>query len=271
MDSALRPPVEWLRDVSPAQWVVDGLKTFAVDVASVIPTGFAAYARIFHPVARDGSRAHGKSGERWSAIAARNGRVVHPNMQFHRIACPPGSVMDVGMPGVSVGSLPLPERELLVELFTSGAPAPPPCWFCMWDGYGDLDQRGVAARVELPGRRYFLYGGPIHTALSPLPTASPPPRARSVWYSREVLERWQRSASPPPSSLLRWPKSTRSPNLWWPDDRSWFVATEIDFGWTYVGGTGELIERVLSHPALEALPAQLSDNPGHDGDVVNAD
>ena len=45
-----------------------------------------------------------------------------------------------------------------------------------------------------------------------------------------------------------------APSLWWPDDRAWFVATEIDFNWTYVGGTRDCIEGVLADPSLEALP-----------------
>jgi hypothetical protein len=269
MDPASPPPVEWLRDVSPARWVAERLSPFGESVGSVIPAGFEAYARVFHPLGSHSERAPDRPTERWSSVAARNGRIAHPCMQFHRIACPPGSSGDVGMSDISVGSLPLPERAVLVELLARSAPSAPLCWFCMWDGYGNLDHRGVSERVELPGRRYYLYRGPLGTALSWLPTASPPPRARSVDYSREVVERWRRSASPPPSSLLRWPVSRRSPNLWWPDDRSWFVATEIDFGSTYVGGGRELIGRVLAHPALEALPARSSDDPGHDADRLN--
>jgi hypothetical protein len=271
MRSVPPAPVEWQRDVSPARWVVEKLTTFAVDVSSVIPAGFEAYARVFHPVETDEKRPHDTPRERWSSVAARNGRIAHPNMQFHRIACPPGRQTDLGMPGVSIGSLPLPERELLVEILAGAAPPPTLCWFCMWEGHGELDHRGVTERVELPRRRYYLYGGPVQVALAALPTVSPPARARSVSYSRELVERWRRSASPPPSALLRWPVSKRSPNLWWPEDRSWFVATEIDFGWTYVAGRRALIERVLGHPALEALPALPSDRPQHDGDVLNAE
>src|SRR2546429_6287577 len=74
----------WLNDVSPAEWIGPRLHPFAQDTGSVIPQGFAAYARLFHPVEGDGSR------ERWSDVAARNGRVVHSEMQFHMIAAPRG-------------------------------------------------------------------------------------------------------------------------------------------------------------------------------------
>lgn len=48
----------------------------------------------------------------------------------------------------------------------------------------------------------------------------------------------------------------QSPNLWWPEDRAWCVATEIDFAWTYVAGTTELVEELIAVRALEVLVAE---------------
>jgi hypothetical protein len=50
------------------------------------------------------------------------------------------------------------------------------------------------------------------------------------------------------------------PNLWWPSDRSWIVASEIDLPWTYVGGSTALIERILAEPRLESLGAEPDDS-----------
>lgn len=61
-----------------------------------------------------------------------------------------------------------------------------------------------------------------------------------------------------------------APNLWWPEDRAWIVVTEIDYAWTYVGGTVRLIEKLLADNELEVLPARLSDKPFYDSDVMNA-
>jgi hypothetical protein len=61
----------------------------------------------------------------------------------------------------------------------------------------------------------------------------------------------------------------QSPSIWWPDDRSWWVATEVDFDWTYVGGSSKCIADVLAHPGLEALPARLSDGVHWDSDPIN--
>jgi hypothetical protein len=49
-------------------------------------------------------------------------------------------------------------------------------------------------------------------------------------------------------------------NLWWPSDRSWCVATEIDLAWTYVGGSAELVAAVVTDPRLEALAVSPDTN-----------
>jgi hypothetical protein len=45
----------------------------------------------------------------------------------------------------------------------------------------------------------------------------------------------------------------QSPNLWWPEDRSWFGATLIDGTSTYMGGPEGLIESVVTSPEVEAI------------------
>ena len=61
-----------------ANWLVERLHPFGQDTGSIVPEGFEAYCRVFHP--------HADTGERWSEIAARNGRVAHAEMQFHLIS-----------------------------------------------------------------------------------------------------------------------------------------------------------------------------------------
>ena len=51
----------------------------------------------------------------------------------------------------------------------------------------------------------------------------------------------------PDSSFWR-----ESPSLIWPQDRSWFVASEVDFDSTLVGGSRELVDALIAHPGLEA-------------------
>ena len=60
--------------------------------------------------------------------------------------------------------------------------------------------------------------------------------------------------------LERVPGWMDGPNLWWPDDRSWCVASEIDLPWTYVGGSKALIEEVLADERLGAKPLSLDES-----------
>ena len=61
-----------------------------------------------------------------------------------------------------------------------------------------------------------------------------------------------------------------SPNIWWPEDRTWCVATDIDLYDTYVGGSLECIEAIMSNPDLEALPTTLDARLDLFGDTINA-
>jgi hypothetical protein len=63
----------------------------------------------------------------------------------------------------------------------------------------------------------------------------------------------------------------QSPNLFWPDDRSWCVGTEIDFDSTLVADTPELIEVVLAAPALEAWVVRTEDSLAFDGDTSTSE
>lgn len=141
----------------------------------------------------------------------------------------------------------------IVSKHTSRADA---CWFCLWDGYGYLNPGGVAWLV-----------------------AARPPFARIRRRLKLLQLRWSR---PRVSHLREWPRvrlphrdyllSTGpavhaagwedGPNLWWPDDRTWCVASEIDLVHTYVGGSKELIADLLAHRELEASPARVEDGIG---------
>lgn len=223
----------WLDDVSQADWVVERLHPFGADVGSVIPEGFDAYVRVFHPVRGDGG-----TTRRWADIAKQNGRVAHAEMQLHMIERPVGTPLPRHQPrgvGYSAGNLPTAERAVLVERLGKATRTPDTCWFGVWEGFGDLDDEGVSTRITVPARSYLLTSGPIERALGSFT-----------------------------------PASDQSANLWWPDDRAWIVATEIDFAWTYVGATKAVIEELVRDNRIEALEAQIPDHFTYDSDHVNA-
>ncbi len=62
----------------------------------------------------------------------------------------------------------------------------------------------------------------------------------------------------------------QSPSLLWPQDRSWCLATEIDFDSTLVAGSQDLVETILAAPGLEAWPVQEADDLTASADLLNA-
>ena len=233
--------LEFSEDVSEARWVEESFSAFGT-LRSLLPDGFAAYARIFHPayLNRDEERP-----VRWSTVASWTGRTVHPLMQFERIAGLSEDPHDM-YKDPPWGSLPkhrsIPERECrtLVEVLRSFTSTPGNCFFCLWEGYGNIDTRlyKASSRVRAPGRDYLLFRGPIDAIMAFITRDGP------FWG--------------------------HSPNIWWPENRAWCVATDIDLFDTYVGGSEDCIEAVLSNPDLEALPTTLDARLDLGGDTINA-
>jgi hypothetical protein len=263
-------PLEYVDDLTPAKWIAERLHPFAQDAGAIIPPGFDAYARIFHPAMR-------RVGDAllpvtWREIADANLRVHHPEMQFGalvtRVGTPAGLYDRDPQPGLfdgwpKIGSLPLDLARALVEVLRDHTTAGDRCWFAAWEGWGDLRDGSAALhtiggssddaptilppgayrekptehpRFKLPHRGYYLARGPLAAALETV-------------YG------------------VTW--GYHSASIWWPDDRAWCVATEVDFDWTYVGGSRECIAAILSRPDLEALPARLSDGVTYDSDPIN--
>ncbi len=107
-------------------------------------------------------------------------------------------------------------------------------WVLVWYGWGGLpvEERLLhRAAMEIDpswggtGRRYLLLRGAIEVS-----------EGEQVGSSLE----------PPPS-------------FWWPDDRAWFVSTDIDASSTYVGASSATIARLLADDLLECLPAHPDD------------
>ncbi len=161
--------MEFSEDVSEAKWVEESLSDFGT-LRSLIPHRFSAYARVFHPAYMEGRE---DRPVRWSKVASWTGRTVHPLMQFERIAglSEDPSVMYEDPPWGShpqIGSMPEVECRTLVEVLRGFTSTPGNCYFCLWEGYGNIDTRLYKAdsRVRAPGRDYLLFRGPIEAIMA---------------------------------------------------------------------------------------------------------
>jgi hypothetical protein len=216
-------------DTAAAAWVAAGLRGFAESVLSMVPEGFQAYGRVFHPAWRE-------APERpvlWRDVARANGRVAHRAMQWPAIAgwAPQPGVWDREP---EAGTLPQQLVPSLIAELSQHTSTPKRCWFAACEGSRTLPDSG-AVSFEIPNRRLALLTGPITAARTSLGTD------------------------------LTW----QSPSLWWPDDKAWCVATEAGCMSTYVGGTRECIAAVVAHHALEAAAMAPSDGVTWASDELN--
>ena len=256
-------------DIGRADWIRDRLVGFALGVHSVVPGGFPAYIRVLHPV-------EGPPPERrlvrWAEVAERAGVAMHASIDFDELAAaldgtPDSKWRDLSEPWT--GSLDPEPLAALCDVLARHTATPAACWFGIWDGNGWLhpdsgivmtftsdaaaeDRDGIARPLltepgshvtgltwdapaqavplfELPWREYRLLSGPLDAAL-------------------EV------------GSVLNGVFFPESPNLIWPDDRAWCVATEVDLASTYIAGPQALADDLLADPRLDAW-AVAADDP----------
>jgi hypothetical protein len=249
--------------VENADWIGARLHPFkAYDVGAVIPTGFAAYARILHPASTWRDRAD----VRWSEVAASSGKTIHPLVQFHAIATPvPGRELEAkpwsGEP--ETGTLSDRQARALSRLGEKHMSTPEACWFCLWEGFGYFAPGGM-----IEARAYFAEGSPRHLPRLPFSFQKKPSR-RSV-AGKRVTPNDARSYLLFTGSVGEAVGWEDGPNIWWPDDRAWCVASEIDLPYSYVGGSAALIEELVADPEVEALPARLEDPVTYDSDRINS-
>ena len=241
----------WSSEVAEADWIADRLSPFDdYVVTSVVPGGFEAYARVLHP-AEAPRHGHGHL-VRWREVAAWSGMQLGPDSQFHYIALPP-TRPTLEAPwrgqGPGTGSLLPADAEDLAAILRDWTTTPDHCWFCLWAGYGwsharlatSTDDPGLlmpdpipesareGLQVHLPARDYLLYTGPVEAATATVALAN----------------------------------SEQTANLWWPSDRAWCVASEIDLAWTYVGGQAAMVDRLLTAEQIEAVAANPTDHFTH--------
>jgi hypothetical protein len=217
-DPPVFPLVSYLAEGSEAEWVQAAMTTFARSVASFVPGHYEAYARVYNPFGGHGNEDDAVS---WGDLLAPDDRYLRDGILAAELA-------DHGPGGAQVetGRLHRSLVDPLLEHLERETTTPERCFFALWEGFGDCPvPEGLDPTVHLPGREYHLFVGSVAGARTNL----------------SVIDRgWQ------------------SANLWWPADRAWFVATEVDHAWTYVGAARSCIDAILADPRLEAVETTAS-------------
>lgn len=133
----------------------------------------------------------------------------------------------VGPDGVDPdeGNLPPDELGALCRLLADFTCTPDRCWLTVWEGWGCLPAAWPRdyPRIHQPHRAYYLFESRL-TDVVAFATGAGPSVTGITW--------------------------AQSPSQWWPADRQWCVATEIDLDYTLVGGSQALADALLAEPAL---------------------
>lgn len=220
-------------DASAAAWITAALAPPVPRVvASLVPAGLSARARVLHPAVRyDGDDDIEVS---WAAVARYNGRSAHRLMQWPAVTGSWDFVAEFDQPELwndapAEGHLPVPVAERLAAVLSRHTTTPADCWFGLAaDAAPDLADGAGAGR-------YLLVRGPLSLAAA--------------------------NFVPEPAE--------QGPSLWWPADRAWVVATDPHLTSTYVAGSAAAIAAVLSAEGIDAWPAEPADPVTPDSDPVN--
>jgi hypothetical protein len=218
--------------VEAADWVRAALRPWDLGihhVSTLVPARYFAHARVLHRPRK------GADDIRWTDIAAARGRHLRGETQFAELIDWHGDAAHPSPPEPwyepDRGSLRPSECAAVAAVLARHTTTPEHCWFCVWEGYGwpVLNRLGEGApRVALEHRDCLLFHGPVSAATA----------FRS--------EPWFQSAT-----------------LWWPEDRAWCVASELDIYSTYVAGTPSAVHELVEHPELEVLSCTAEQDIDH--------
>lgn len=265
---------DWLSQAG--SWVLAGVDS-SLQVRRLLPEVFEEYARVFHPARRQAGepdrrvRALDEQAEpfyaevggvlwrevRWRQVAEANGKVSHPAMQWSSIVA--GHTDDSGtQPGLwdrppQSDSLPLRLTRVLCEVLAEFTLTPDRVWCGVWEGYGfmvGLRSDSTLPRLTMPSR-------PMIVACGPLDAVPEKSFTDGFTDARELDPVW--------GAAVRY----QSPSLWWPDDRAWCVATDVEMQTTYLGAPAACVNRLLADDRLENTRVSPDQDITWESDAIN--
>lgn len=195
----------------------------------------------------------------WHVVADRQGTVLHPSAQWDYLAGWAEASSGVGGDRSRdeqplVGSLDHRTLPLLCDVLARHTSTPGQCWLALWIGFGKYPAAWEASPTfRLPHRQYWLFESPLAQVVE-----------HSVAFATKQFD----DGDPWLDRILDW-GHVQSPQLWWPQDHAWAVASEIDYDSTVVGGRAALVEELVRNPDLECLPIAPDTSLYFDADRIN--
>jgi hypothetical protein len=221
------PRFKWSSEVDEATWIREATKDREFGtVGSFIPAGFEGYGRLLRPAYADSDET---TRVRWRQISEWSGRELKEDSEFHSVAFPmrpPTGQRPWVTRGPRQGSMDGDDLSALVSVLGSATTTPEECWFALWAGYalgGDVPASVIEGpQFELPNRSYLLMTGDLQAA----------------------------------GDIYR--AFGAGPNLMWPQDRSWCLASEIDMDSSLIGASCAVIDRLRRSDEFECIGTDRS-------------
>ena len=272
-------------------------------ILSIVPRGFEAYARVFHPVERDRPRetrtwqgineatlfAAGGDIESaleteratWAAAASSFGTVMHAEAQYARLVRRDygdtnGMISADGWRygDTSEGCLDARSLSTVSAVLARHTTTPDTGIAALWDGWGGLlSSAGVLQLVSWPDddqsdRDSAEEGTVDEDAVGPRFSLHGDSGRRYILFEVGATD-LAHDTWPTRAPWVDRPTWAPSPSILWPEDHAWVLATEIDFDSTLVAGSTTLIRELVRTPGIEALPIRTDADLTWDGDLPN--
>lgn len=242
----MRIPFEGLRPADGrhhAVWIVEAM-TGREGVDLVVPDCFESYVRIHH-------RIH--TGERWADFAP---EYLLRGVEMYDYV---GSKLE-HIDGD--GNLDADDVDALVPLLAAATTTPHHCHYALWSGWGWVHRDSTyvwssagRGEVQASNRAYESAMAPVWSLAAACPV-EPWWGGRDMILFDGAIDAVSAIGRPAP---LDWSIQRQCPQWWWPDDRAWFVGTEIDHAWTYVAGARPVIDEILAAPQWESIAVEPTD------------
>ena len=168
----------WTGDVSLGAWIAPRLGPLGESVASVVPRGYPAYARVLHPVKdRDGRPTT------WAAVCEVTDHSPHALMQWHAIATTrvedgsgraPSRGRDWDGEEPQEGHLESGALKRLCQVLADHTESSVECRFALWEGYGWIHGSPSTALLTWPGRTSTTVAPSFSAEAMRGPAAEPP-------------------------------------------------------------------------------------------------
>jgi hypothetical protein len=180
-------------------------------------------------------------------------------MQWHKLIGTPtwAHRTNWSYPGAPrVGEMPPHLIDVLCEHLGANTKTPAQCFFAI-NAVTGLDGRDSAdfMALTLPLERFTVFVGPL-SAIADLR------------YPGSAVTGASLGSTTLAGRALGEPRRI-GPNMVWPADHAWFVASPYELDSTLVGGTKNLVRELCCDDRIEAWPIQSKDSLNEDSDLLN--